>query len=421
MKISIIIPIYNMEQYVADALDSILIQTLKDVEIICIDDGSTDDSLLILKDYSKKYENIVVLRQKNSGSGVARNLGITIASGEYVCFLDADDFYASDDVLEYLYNTAKRQDVLLCGGSSCDYHNGKISTNAMRVERRFENDEYISKEDYPGFTGYCSFIFNRNFLICNDIKFPEYKRGQDAPFFMKAIECAGGAFCVSKIIYVYRKEHKKTIYDTDKALDLVKSCRDLLLIANRNKMYNVQRECINELMGVVGAVAYLYAYHGSEEMNSLIRECNRIVNKDILEQTLGRSDKLFLEGEDLIKYVNDNMIEKKSFLDDLKKKEEIYIFGAGTVGRKVALYLKENNIKVTSFIVSDKSKNDSEIDGIAVNETDFIQVNKKYTIIIATFWFSQDKIIKMLHKYGIGNIYPIDLKRFFLWQGAVEH
>ena len=101
-KISIIIPVYNTEQYLEQCIDSILNQTLKDIEIILINDGSTDKSYNILKKYEKKDSRIVVINQKNKGQGEARNIGIKIAKAPYIAFVDSDDFI-SPFMLQKLY------------------------------------------------------------------------------------------------------------------------------------------------------------------------------------------------------------------------------------------------------------------------------------------------------------------------------
>lgn len=116
IKISVIIPIYNMERYLEESLNSVLNQTMNEIEIICVDDGSTDGSLEILRRYKENNECLKILIQKNQGSGAARNAGIGAARGEFVAFMDPDDYYADNDVLEYLYTCAKRERVNLCGG-----------------------------------------------------------------------------------------------------------------------------------------------------------------------------------------------------------------------------------------------------------------------------------------------------------------
>ena len=105
-KLSVIIPVYNVENYLRECLDSITSQTVKDIEIICIDDGSTDNSPKILKEYQKKDSRIKIITKENGGQASARNLGIKKAQGEYIAFIDSDDFIESE-MLEKLYTKAK--------------------------------------------------------------------------------------------------------------------------------------------------------------------------------------------------------------------------------------------------------------------------------------------------------------------------
>ena len=92
-KVSVIIPVYNAEKYLRQCLDSVVNQTLREIEIICVDDGSTDGSLAILQEYAANDARIKVLTQKNQYAGVARNNGMAAAQGKYFAFLDADDYY----------------------------------------------------------------------------------------------------------------------------------------------------------------------------------------------------------------------------------------------------------------------------------------------------------------------------------------
>ena len=106
-KISVIIPVYNAEKYISQCLDSVVNQTFKDFEIICVNDGTKDDSAHILYSYAFKYPNIRILNQKNQGSSVARNTGMEMAKGEYIYFMDADD-YIHPQLLQMTYHFAKK-------------------------------------------------------------------------------------------------------------------------------------------------------------------------------------------------------------------------------------------------------------------------------------------------------------------------
>ena len=108
--VSVIVPVYNTGKYVGQCLDSILSQTMQNIEVICVNDGSTDDSLCIISQYARRDSRVKVISQANQGQSVARNAGLRVACGEYIYFCDSDD-YISQDMIEYLYNTAKNKDL----------------------------------------------------------------------------------------------------------------------------------------------------------------------------------------------------------------------------------------------------------------------------------------------------------------------
>ena len=107
IRISVIVTVYNTSKYLRRCMDSIIHQSLKDIEIICIDDGSTDESLEILKEYSRKDNRVIVISQENSGAGAARNTGMQYAKGKYLSFLDSDDFF-EENLLELAYKYAEK-------------------------------------------------------------------------------------------------------------------------------------------------------------------------------------------------------------------------------------------------------------------------------------------------------------------------
>ena len=104
--VSVIVPVYNVENYLRQCLNSITGQTLKNIEIICVDDSSTDGSKRILEEYAKKDERVKIITQPNKGAGAARNNGLSVAKGKYLSFLDSDDFF-EPDMLEHAYNKAE--------------------------------------------------------------------------------------------------------------------------------------------------------------------------------------------------------------------------------------------------------------------------------------------------------------------------
>ncbi len=140
-KVSVILPIYNQEKYLAKALDSLKNQTLKETEFICVNDGSRDNSLNILKEYEKNDKRIKIIDQNNQGCGSARNNGLKIAKGEYIAFLDPDDWF-EPEALEVLYKKSKKQncDVLVFNFNKVDDSGSLLgSFNLKKRLQRFFN------------------------------------------------------------------------------------------------------------------------------------------------------------------------------------------------------------------------------------------------------------------------------------------
>ncbi len=138
IKLSIIIPVYKVEEYLPRCLDSLVSQSLKDIELICVNDGSPDNCLAILKQYRKKYGNkIVIIDKENEGVWRGRYDGIKKAQGEYIGFLDSDD-YVRPGFAKKLYDAARKSgsDIVVCGFSRIDLETGKVYSNEMCTKKR---------------------------------------------------------------------------------------------------------------------------------------------------------------------------------------------------------------------------------------------------------------------------------------------
>ena len=221
-----------MEQYLAQCLDSILSQTLdEEIEIVCVNDGSPDNSLLILRKYEYKYKNIVILNQFNSGVGVARNNGIKAATGEFIAFMDPDDYYLEKNSLERLYIAAKANNMLICGGSFSEDHETWIRKEWAGIYEKytFKTEGIISYKDYQFDYGYHRFIYSRQLLIENNIYFPPYIRFQDPPFFVKAMITAEKFYAIEQITYCYRYGHQKLKWDEHRVCHVLQGFIDNLI------------------------------------------------------------------------------------------------------------------------------------------------------------------------------------------------
>ena len=125
-KISVIIPIYNAEMYIEECIESVRKQTIQDLEIVCVDDGSLDDSESIIQKIASKDLRIKLIRQKNQGAGNARNNGLKNAMGKYVAFLDADDYFYDIDALKKMVERCEKDKVNVCGSFSKRNDNNRI-------------------------------------------------------------------------------------------------------------------------------------------------------------------------------------------------------------------------------------------------------------------------------------------------------
>ncbi|WP_270532267.1 glycosyltransferase, partial [Paraclostridium sordellii] len=148
IKVSIVVPVYNVEKYLKESLDSAVNQSLEDIEIIAINDGSTDNSAQILDEYEKKYSNFKVINQENKGLSGARNTGIAECKGDYIYFLDSDD-YIDLNAMEYCYNEAKKDNLDILTFDAETFLDGQLSIDEIDKEE-FYRDKIIESKVMSG-------------------------------------------------------------------------------------------------------------------------------------------------------------------------------------------------------------------------------------------------------------------------------
>lgn len=203
-KISVIVPVYNGEEFLSQCLDSILAQTLQDIEILCVNDGSTDNSLKILKDYAKKDKRIQIINQKNQGQSVSRNKAIKIAKGEYLSFIDADD-YINEQFLEELYNSAIKENADIALGNIVRIENGRKPWLCYKKKQVADKTDDIFKLlNLPKTCYVCNRIYRRDFIINNSLFFPEGVIYEDVIWSPQVAYKAQKAVSVPKATYFYR-------------------------------------------------------------------------------------------------------------------------------------------------------------------------------------------------------------------------
>lgn len=300
-KVSVIMPIYNVEPYLRECLDSVLSQDLNDIEIICINDGSSDGCKDILESYAKKHSAISVVHKQNEGVAKARNEALAMALGEFVCFIDPDDFYPNKHTLSLLYNAAKEHNALICGGSFSYYANGEIITDFKEESLQgyiFKTNGFMQYKDYQFDFGFHRFIYKRIFLLENHIFYPLYTRYEDPVFFVKAMIKAGQFYALSEVTYRYRIGYQSITSWSDSAWnDQNKGFEDVLLLSKKYKLwglYHLTYYRANEAAKALGAmicagranVASLFAlgvilekYHQAGEENTIALQCQIITDR----------------------------------------------------------------------------------------------------------------------------------------------
>lgn len=218
-KISVIIPVYNVERYLRECLDSVLKQSFKEIEVICVDDASTDNSLNILKDYACKDNRITVATQKNYGAAVARNVGLKLAKGEYLLIIDSDDMLEIDS-LEKLYKKSKNNDLDICI-FNCYYYNNKTKQKEIKPftidTSQIPNKEVFSWEEYAKVMYTCSpnwawnKLFKKSFIDKHNIVFQETRHTNDTLFTCVALSMAGKISIYNERLLLYRVNQEGTL------------------------------------------------------------------------------------------------------------------------------------------------------------------------------------------------------------------
>lgn len=222
IKVSVVLPVYNVEKYLEQCLDSLIAQTLKDFEVICIDDGSTDNSYSILYDYSMRDKRIKVYHQENSGAGAARNFGIELAQGEYIIFLDSDDYF-DENMLKESYNKAvlTNSDICIFKSKQYDEKTGEISDCNFSVKSQYlPQKETFSISEVTGnpFTSIMGWVwdklYKKSFVINNGLLFQEQRTTNDMYFAYASLMKAGKITVLDKRLYFQRRNVPTSLSNT---------------------------------------------------------------------------------------------------------------------------------------------------------------------------------------------------------------
>jgi len=369
VKISIIITVFNKEENLKKAINSVLNQTLDDIELICINDGSTDKSLPILNKYSKKYDFIKVYNQKNQGAAIARNKGMKIAKGEYIAFLDADDVYINNKSLERLYKIAKSNNANLVSGN-IKIINSKGELKNTKDSKYYKNDEIISPEEYSIPWFFYKNIYKREFLILNNIYFPDLIRGEDPVFLAEVLSKLDCIYTVNIDFYGYcyiKNENK--LNKPEIIQDYIKQYKYIDKYLENPKFNKIKKDYLYKLFNFIDMLSI-------ENLDIALKTIREVFKGELLKR---------FEDYYYLKYSNNKELMEK--LNINIKKPRISIIMPIYNSSK---YLKEtiNNVLNQNFI-------DFELicinDGSTDNSLDILETYKK-----------KDKRIKIINQKNQG-------------------
>ncbi|MCI8454323.1 MAG: glycosyltransferase family 2 protein [Lachnospiraceae bacterium] len=306
IKVSVIIPVYNSERFLRDCLESVMGQTLNEIEVICVDDGSTDTSEEILEEYAKRDRRILLLRQEHKGGGYARNLGIGAANGEYLSFLDSDDFF-EPDMLEEIYLRCKscNADIGVYGVQCYHEATGAENDEPSGLRKEFlPEKEIFSWKDIPDhiFNTFHNWpwnkLFRHDFVKRNKLRFQEIWRTNDLLFTAKALILAERIVAVDKPLIHYRIQTHGNCQSTNSLYPFsfytaFKALKDFL------KEYGIWNEvrCSYQNHALDGCIANLDSLEFGKSHRNLYEQLKTTIFDELELNTLKEEDVFSINKE----------------------------------------------------------------------------------------------------------------------------
>lgn len=368
IKLSVIVPVYNCESYIQECIESLCNQQIRGLQIICIDDNSTDNSFAIMQEMQGKYKGIEIYQNNvNQGLAATRNRGLTYAAGEYIMFVDADDYIAADMIAELInYADRIKADMVLFDMKMFSDDNFFLSINPDARIRKYRYNAasgidmlcaLINNGEMSGTA--TGSIYKRSYLEKQKIKFIEKGQHEDIPFSFNALLCAGKVGYFHKVVYYYRQRCNSILHSPDYEkllIGLIDGYTRMQLVwseyVEETKCAIEKQHCVKQyLEKVCGLIEDRYV--------SYLAEKNFDINIDVADKIQGFH---FLEKEEINKYIANEEIA------ELKNAGNIVIYGAGYLAKKIFILLKKNDIKIEYFCVTSIADNPKKLFDISVIE-----------------------------------------------------
>lgn len=277
-------PVYNCEKYLAECLNCVVNQTLREIEIICVDDGSTDNSLQILREFERHDPRVRVITQRNQYAGVARNNGMLFASGEYLCFLDSDDYFEAT-MLEEMYTKAVAEDldVVICSANL--YVNGKLTQDVVAVTDYIPTGIFSCSD--PIFASSVfqyllvvpwNKLFRRSFVQKHNFHFSSTLNYNDVSFVMASIVYAHKIAYLPRGLIYWRYRGSSLIHQPKFSDSIYRAINDLYGYISKSENYSlVERSFINYIME---QLVHTYEFSQTEEQKILLMGFIKAINRE---------------------------------------------------------------------------------------------------------------------------------------------
>ena len=434
--VSIIVPVFNAEKYLCACMASILRQSFKKIQVICIDDGSTDRSLQILEAYAKKDSRITVLHGMHKGAASARNMGMKYACGQYVCFLDSDDIF-EPDLIEQLYHSAAthKAEIAICEydtniiGKSVDYmdqigklYMGKYAQKVFSI-RELPVDAFFIWNLAPW-----TKLYHLNFLQKNNLEFQQIDSANDLYLTVMAFIYADRIIHTSsyRALVHYRVNLKEQISSRRKAMDVYSAWQNVY----RQMKQTVQDQGIFSQYYAAVLLGLIFELSGKSEENEEQKKFYYFfVQRGMSE--IGLGTKLYGKNlqpyNEILECFQKKTFESQWFLqkkriciqfeqkdsDELKNfclENRVVLWGVGANGLPVLRMFEQKEIRLVGVIDNDLRKQGSKVSGYMINT--YAELRACADIIMITSKRAFNSICTDIAKDG-GN----DIKIFplFMW------
>ena len=402
MLISIIVPVFNVEKYLEECLESILRQDFSEYEVICVNDGSTDSSAEILKKYEMEYSRIKVIEHsENKGLSAARNTAMKHATGKYIMFVDSDDMIVPN-ILEEVYATAESNHLdilyfersLLYDGAS-EYRSGHRKACVVYFDQKNVCTgrelfcHFIENKQYTAYVW--KRFFRRDFLLENDFTFQEGMTYEDMVFSFLCEMKAQRVLKINKEFYIYRLRPNSIVrtYNDQAAKSLFWVLINIFTYWNTNKFSQEEDRAI--------AAYFQTLYDTYQRFRDFSTQNVEMKFGSYAERALYRI--LYEKKENRWLTLSQEQIE------EIKQARNVIVYGAGNAAKEIITILKDNNIAIELIAVENTNENPDHFCGIEVVDFRTLEayINNSVIIIGVSRKYSNG-IKEMLSEFGFGHI-----------------